>query len=164
MSDTDRILSQMLDRQAVIDRVIEFCRMLDLQDWDLFADCFTDPMSFDYSKHTQKPPYAGPREEYVKLAQRAVTGQECQHISSNHKVTLKGDGAECWSNMTGLHHRYLSDNPAENRYDLYGYYDMTLKRDASGIWRISHITQNIHWTEGNPRVMNPGFMDQGEKN
>jgi hypothetical protein len=42
-------LARLIDRQAVVDVVVQYATGLDRRDWALYAACFTDPCELDFS-------------------------------------------------------------------------------------------------------------------
>ena len=97
-------LARLIDRQAVVDVVVQYAIGLDRRDWALYAACFTDPCEFDFSGWRGQPAVILPPAEWAAKV-RATNGNfdTTQHISSNHVVDFDGpDAATCVSYMTGM--------------------------------------------------------------
>ncbi len=137
-------LALLLDRQAVSDVVIQYATGIDLRRWDVYRDCFTDPVEIDFSSFSGTPAATMPADEWVHRVRSLQDGWDgTQHISSNHVVTLDGDAATCRSYMQAQH-VYEGENTT-----LGGWYTNELVRTPEG-WRIRRCQLDVTWRQGDP--------------
>src|SRR5262245_28147680 len=95
----------LVERQAVVDTVIQYATGIDRRDWDLYAACFTDPCEFDFSSWSGGVPVSMSPATWAARV-RSVNGNfdATQHLSTNHVVTWDGpDRATCVSEMHAQH-------------------------------------------------------------
>jgi hypothetical protein len=107
-----------------------YLRMLDLKQWDEFADTLTPDVRTNYGEHLS----FDDRDSVVafmrgSLGPAIITVHQCHHP----ELSVDGDSARgTW---------YLDDKViiAEQRLLLTGaaFYDDTYRRDDDGVWRIS---------------------------
>ncbi len=162
-------LERLVDRQAIVDVVVQYATGVDRRDWELYARCFTDPCEFDFSGWRGQPAVKmAPHEWAAKV--RATNGNfdTTQHLSTNHVVTFETDDrARCVSNMHAQHwfsaERLVElgqpgrpegtpDPPGGPRWcTLGGFYTNTVVRTADG-WRISRCQLDVTWTTGDPSI------------
>jgi hypothetical protein len=148
-----------LDRQAVVDVVVQYATGVDRRDWALFAACFTDPCEFDFSSWNGQAPALLPVREWVQKV-RSVNGNfdATQHLSTNHVVTLDTAEATCVSYMQAQHWfsaerlnelGHGSDGP--RWCTLGGFYTNSLVRTPDG-WRVSRCQLTVTWITGDPSI------------
>lgn len=85
---TDGMLRELLDKQALLELVIRYCRAVDRADEELFLSCY-HPDAYDYHG-----PYSGsPREMLAALKKGTLGTLEVmvQHAISNSLFELHGD-------------------------------------------------------------------------
>jgi hypothetical protein len=152
-------LRRLLDRQAVVDTVVAYASGIDLHDWDLYRDVFTDPCWFDFSSWSGRPAGSMPADAWVH-AVRSVNGNfdATQHISTNHVVTFHGDDhATCRSYMHAQHYfrpetmAGFGREGAVNTCTLGGYYTNDLVRHPDR-WRIERCRLTVTWQTGDPTI------------
>jgi hypothetical protein len=81
-------LRRAADRQAIFDRVVQYARGLDRQDFDLTADVF-HPDAIDHHGG-----FLGGRSEYVEWVKGAILAHHVTtHLITNHTCELDGDTA-----------------------------------------------------------------------
>jgi 3-phenylpropionate/cinnamic acid dioxygenase small subunit len=147
MSVSDLLL--LTDRAAISDVVIRYARSLDMQDWEMCRSCFADDIEQDYSDFRGEPPASIKADAFVALRREALTGIKTQHLSTNHAVSVEGDGAVCISAMVIF--RFRPDGTADNEFDTHGYYTHSLARTPEG-WKINKVKQTVLWSKGNPQI------------
>jgi hypothetical protein len=166
----ERLLQRLIDRQAIVDVVVQYATGVDRRDWELFAACFTDPCEFDFSGWRGQPPVVmSPHEWAAKVRSTNGNFDTTQHLSTNHVVTFESDErATCVSDMHAQHwfsaERLTelgapSDPPGAPRWcTLGGFYTNTVVRTTDGgadgrhRWRISRCQLDVTWTTGDPTV------------
>lgn len=156
-------LQYLLERQAVVDTVIQYATGIDMHDWDLYRACFTDICHYDFSSWNGNPGVDLPAEQWV-AGVRSVNGNfDCtQHISTNHVVTFAdgspGSGhATCVSYMHAQHFftpetmESLGRGGDVNFCTLGGYYTNQLQRTDAG-WRIANCRLTVTWQTGDRSI------------
>ena len=133
------------DRALIGEQVIKYALAVDRRDWDMFADCFTDPVHVDYSENGV-PAADFARDDLVALVRDALeTYTATQHLSPNHIIEFDQrdpDRAICYSSMFAQHH---SPSPeGDELFVLRGSYTNHMVRTARG-WRIERLIQHIGW-------------------
>ena len=153
-------LQHVLDRQAIIDVVVQYATGIDHRDWELYASCFTDPCEFDFSRWRGQPPVVtSPSEWAAKVRGTNGSFDATQHLSTNHVVRFEGaDDATCVSNMQAQHWfsaarltelGYQADAP--RWCTLGGFYTNSIVRRPDG-WRIRRCQLDVTWITGDPAV------------
>jgi 3-phenylpropionate/cinnamic acid dioxygenase small subunit len=148
--NTETMLRDLLDRDAVRDLVVRFANAFDLRDWNALRACLAAEIFVDYSAFRGEPPRTVTAEAYVDARASALAALRTQHLSTNHQVTLAGDRAECFSAF--LIHRVAPAAPAgADTFDTAGHYWHGCARTPDG-WRIDRIRQTVLWTRGTPEI------------
>ena len=152
---------ELLDRQAIVDVVVQYATGVDRHDWHLYRRCFTDPCEFDFSSWSGQPATVMAADDWVAKV-RGTNGNfdATQHLSTNHVVTFDtADAATCVSYMHAQHWFSAArlaelghPNGDEPRWcTLGGYYTNSLIRTPDG-WRIRRCQLNVTWTTGDPSI------------
>jgi SnoaL-like domain len=133
------------DRALISETVIKYAVAVDRRDWEMFADCFTDPVHADYSANGL-PATDFARDDLVAIVRDAVNGYTAtQHLSPNHLIEFDDhdpDRAICTSYMYAQHHVDATENG--EFLLLRGSYTNHMLRTADG-WRIERLIQHISW-------------------
>jgi ketosteroid isomerase-like protein len=99
---TGSALQALLDRQAVVDVVADFCHRIDEYDIDGLTDVFTDDCFVDYG-----PARGGPVTGRMAVLARIASGQaefrRTQHQLGQSRVHLEGDRADATTYVTATH-------------------------------------------------------------
>jgi hypothetical protein len=175
MSNMDeRVLQRLVDRQAIVDVVVQYATGVDRRDWELYAACFTDPCEFDFSGWRGQPPVVmSPQEWAARVRSTNGNFDTTQHLSTNHVVTFESDErATCVSDMHAQHW-FSADRlielgqtepsggpPTEPRWcTLGGFYTNTVVRtngtngtNVANGWRIARCQLDVTWTTGDPSI------------
>lgn len=137
------------DRALISERVIKYAIAVDRADWEMFGDCFTDPVHADYSENGL-PAADFARDELVGIVRDALSGYTAtQHLSPNHVIEFDEsdpDRAICYSYMYAQH--YTEGSESGTSFLLRGSYTNHMVRASDG-WRIERLTQHISWSESN---------------
>jgi hypothetical protein len=137
------------DRMLIVERVVKYALGVDRRDWDMFADCFTDPVFVDFSA-SGVPAAELERDDLVDLVRVPLSGLTAtQHLSLNHVVEFderEPDRAICFSYMYAQH--YLEDSEGGDLFVFRGNYTNHMLRTPDG-WRIEHLVQHAAWSDGN---------------
>ena len=148
----DSTLQELLDREAIKEVRAQLAQSLDYQDWILFESLFLEEVEADFT------PYGVPaqkvrREELRQSYQHNLSreGLRTQHISSNFRITVHGDAAQCISNFFGQH--YIKGFEGGEEFFLRAEYKDGLIRTENG-WKIHALTLNkLFYVSGNPAIL-----------
>ena len=146
-TDLEARIRQLEDRARISERVIRYAMAVDRRDWEMLADCFTDPVHADYSENGM-PAADFARDDLVGIVRDAVSGfTATQHLSPNHVIEFDQhdpNRAICYSYMYAQH--YVEGSEHNEFILLRGSYSNHLVRAANG-WRIDRLIQHISWRE-----------------
>ncbi|MFE6946507.1 nuclear transport factor 2 family protein [Streptomyces chartreusis] len=152
-SDLELRVRRLEDRALISERVVTYALAIDHRDWELFGDCFTDPLTADYSKAGGWPAGTISRTEHAARVSEMIDGfTVTQYLSPNHIIEFDGSDpnrAVCYSYMFAQH--LLEDSEYGDSYLLRGTYTNHMLRTPSG-WQIERITLRGKWSDGNPGV------------
>jgi ketosteroid isomerase-like protein len=127
---TGDALSTLLDRAAIEDVLVRFCRGVDRLDEDLVRSCFHDDAVDDHGM------FRGPASEfapYVVASARSMLAT--QHCISNVTVTFDGDVASSESYVHVVLRIRGEDGPAD--HTIFARYVDRFERRAGGEWLIA---------------------------
>jgi hypothetical protein len=136
-------VQELLDKQAVYEVVLRYCRGIDRLDLEAVRDCY-HPDGVDH--HTG---FSGPRDDYVRWVGEGLGRFEgTMHVVANHLVELDGDVA--FSETYGNAHHWGSppDDPGLNFVSGFRYVDRLERR--AGVWRIAERHAVREWTRAIP--------------
>jgi hypothetical protein len=152
-ADLESRIRQLEDRALIGERVIKYAMGVDRADWEMFADCFTDPVHADFSV-SGVPAADFARDDLVDLVRVPLSGfTATQHLSPNHVIEFDendSDRAICYSYMYAQH--YLEDSEGGDFFLLRGSYTNHMLRTSDG-WRIESLTQHVSWSDGNQNAL-----------
>lgn len=132
-------------RTDIIETIYRFANGLDLKDWQMVRDCFTETIATDYGDLRGDVESYISADDYVAKRQVALSPLQTQHLSSNHIIKIDGDTAICQSQM--LIYR-KKDNTFFNTHCFYEHH--LVKRDNQ--WKISAVKQRVWWSEGDATI------------
>ena len=90
----DEALQQLLDKQAINELLVRYCRGADRGDADLIAACYHEGAIEDHGGT-----FTGPAEDYVAMLRRILpSAPRMSHLITNILIELEGDRAwsECY--------------------------------------------------------------------
>jgi SnoaL-like domain len=152
-TDLQSRLQRLEDRAQISEQVIKYAMGVDRRDWDMFTDCFTDPVYADFSAGGM-PARHYARDDFVAEVSFALNGfTATQHLSPNHVIefdAIDPDRAICHSYMFAQH--LLEGAEAGDYYLLHGSYTNHMCRTDTG-WRIERIVQHRSWEYGNTNAV-----------
>ncbi|WP_244790968.1 nuclear transport factor 2 family protein [Streptomyces sp. BJ20] len=158
---SDDKLQLLIDHAAIADALHRYTAGLDHGDADLLASSLTEDAMVDLTPATSKIgldfPALKPRDTVVGALIPAVGPLDTSHVISNIRATVDGDTAHV--NCYAMAQHYLPQEgpePDRTRHALMmNRYDADLTRDGSA-WRISRLTIDNAWFEGDETVLLPG--------
>jgi len=155
-------IQTLLDRVAIVDVMSNYATGLDARDWNLWRSVFIDEVVFDLSA------WSGQKAQLLQV-DRVVRAQArifaelsvTQHFFTNHRIVIDGDSARCRMHMRAEHWLKplplvegvsTSEDPINDRYTMFGYYDDKLVRTSEG-WKIREMQLKVTRSEGPRSVM-----------
>lgn len=139
-------LQQLLDKDAIRDLVLRYCRAIDRRDYDALAELYHDDATDDHS-----PMYQGSAKGYLEwLPSMLETMTVTSHMVQNHLIVVDGDRAEGEVSMISYH---LTRDPdgADIEIVIGGrYLDHYEKRDA--VWRFARRKIVMDWNQIQPSL------------
>jgi SnoaL-like domain len=162
MVDTDA--AWLAERTRIVESIYRIAYHNDQNDWDNFAEGFTDPVEIDFSG----APYGGdrshlvPRDKWIAAASSPSRIRRTQHHESVYWVEINGNEATA---VTYVIARHLLDGPdgTQCALDEGGYYTHTLLK-YEGKWRVRRLKYSQLWAHGDPqaeRMIKEDGLSQG---
>jgi SnoaL-like domain len=135
----DRQLQELLDKQAIHEVVLRYCRGIDRVDREMVRDCYWPEATDEHGSFT------GTRDEYVSWVFDRMLGryEMTMHFIGNVLIELDGDWAK--SEAYGIaFHRTRSDKAEHNLRTGFRYVDDFERRGEQ--WRIARRICALDWT------------------
>jgi 3-phenylpropionate/cinnamic acid dioxygenase small subunit len=144
-------LQDLLDREAIKEVRALFAQALDYKDWTLLESLFLEEVDTDFTSYGIAPQRVR-REELAGSYRHNLNreGLRTQHITSNFRIVVHGNSAQCTSNFIGQH--YIQGFEGGEEFYLRGEYRDQLVRTESG-WKISALTFTLFYVSGNPAIL-----------
>ena len=140
-------LRELLDRRAIEDLVLRYCRGIDRLDAEAVRDCY-HPDGTD--RHTG---FHGRRDEFVAWVMEAVRRFDgTMHLVGNHLSELDGEAAVAETYGLAFHWGTPADEAQLNFVSAFRYVDRLERRE--GVWRIRARTAVREWT----RALDEGWI------
>ena len=158
MSDTDPLLRELLDKQAITEVIHLYCRGIDRVDCDMLRGLFHRDSTHKHGA------FSGRSHDFIELAVEQVSKlRSTTHQIGNVLIRLDGDTAYTEAYYF-VHHRVPAPSglPADDEdYLAHGrYIDRFERRD--GIWKISHRNGIWDWRIWR-KASDRGFYDLPEE-
>jgi 3-phenylpropionate/cinnamic acid dioxygenase small subunit len=135
----DTALQGLIDRQAIQDVLLRYCRGVDRRDFDLVRSCYHDDA---YDLHGS---YEGGPDGFIEHLKRNARWDATMHVIGNQLIELDGDLARCESYCIS-YHRHEAE--AEDMVIGLRYVDRVERRQ--GEWRIAHRVCAMEWSRVDP--------------
>lgn len=135
----DPALQALLDKQAICEVVLRYCRGVDRMDRALVRACFHDDAIDDHGS------FRGGIEDLLEWMW-GLLGKfdRTMHLIGNQLVEVRGDVARCESYGVAFH-RGDASKPHRNLVSGFRYIDR-FERRADREWRIARRTVTTEWT------------------
>ena len=133
-------LQTLLDRHAIADVVLRYCRGIDRLDLELVRDCYHDDATDEHGS------FRGTRDEYVEWVAGVLarfTGT--MHVVANQLIEIDGDDARSETYGVAYHWGDPPDDHRRNFSTGFRYVDRFARRD--GVWRIAGRVAVHEWTQ-----------------
>ena len=141
-------LQRIIDRQAIIDLLIQYATALDTRNWRLLEQCFLPDAVDDYGENAGRHEGYPAIEEVVRFFLEDLDSS--QHLLGNYVVEIEGDRATASCYLHAQH--YLEETKGGDTYTVGGNYEDEIIRTSDG-WRIKHRKLMVTWVEGNPDLV-----------
>ena len=143
-------LQQLSDRAEIADVLVGEAGAMDRRDWDTWESRFTPDAFIDYTANDGAR--GNPAEVRAWLA--AVLGRftACQHLSSNHEISLQGDRATVRS-MQYIGVRTEAPEGSRVLFSGIWFRDEFIRSDAG--WRICSRIEELAWRHNFPQDFRP---------
>jgi hypothetical protein len=139
----DMALQGLVDRQAIQDVLLRYCRGVDRRDFALVRTCYHDDA---YDFHGS---YEGGPDGFIEHLQRNARWDATMHFIGNQLIELDGDVARCESYCVSHHRKEATETePAHDMVIGLRYVDRMERR--RGAWRIAHRVCAMEWSRVDP--------------
>ncbi len=151
--DTEKILQEMLDKEAIMQNQYQYAWCVDTKNWEEFANVFSDDLVVDMRyRFPDKPVAHYAPKEWAENVKKIVSGlQATQHFMSNFKIDVDGDTATCRCYVRAMH--FLPNMDGDPWMQCFSLYNNKYKRTEKG-WKISFLKITHWWWEGNQDLYN----------
>jgi hypothetical protein len=145
----DPEVQALLDKQAIHEVVLRYCRGVDRCDRDLVRDCYWPEAVDEHGSFT------GTRDEYLEwLFERMLPRYSMtMHFVGNVLVEVDGDRGR--SEAYGVSwHRLVPERQGDDLVSSFRYIDDMERRTVDGVaqWRIARRTCTLEWCRVNERA------------
>jgi len=133
----------LVDRQAIHDTVLRYCRGIDRLDRELVQDCYHPDATDEHG------PFRGTVDEFLEWVWPLLAHyRSTMHVVANHLVEVRGDLAR--SEAYGIaYHRADDPDPKRNLTVGFRYLDR-FERRQGGPWRIARRVATTEWVRATP--------------
>jgi 3-phenylpropionate/cinnamic acid dioxygenase small subunit len=146
----DARLAAHLDKQDIIESILRYASGIDMRNWALYRQCFTDELEVDFTSWSGGTPRKLSADDWVAGVRSTLSGFEgTQHTLTNFVIDLRGDEATAVVYMSAQH--YLPNAQGDNTLLIGGYYTHDLVRAATD-WKIRRARLTVTWTVGNRHI------------
>jgi hypothetical protein len=129
----------LVDRQAVADVVLRYCRGIDRLDLELVRSCYHADATDEHGT------FVGTRDEYVEWVAGVLTRfTGTMHVVANQLIEVQGDGARSETYGVAYHWGDPPDDHRRNFATGFRYVDQFARRDDE--WRIARRIAVREWT------------------
>lgn len=131
---------QLLDKQAIHEVVLRYCRGIDRMDLDLVRSCYHDDATDDHGT------FVGTADEFVAWVTRLLPRYTAtMHLVANHLTEFAPDDPDrARSETYGIAHHRTTDGPPQANLTIgFRYIDDFTRR--TGHWRISRRVATTEW-------------------
>ena len=133
-------VGDLVDRQAIADVVLRYCRGIDRLDLDLVRSCYHADATDEHGT------FLGTRDEYVDWVAGVLTRfTGTMHVVANQLIEVHGDDAHSETYGVAYHWGDPPDDHRRNFTTGFRYVDRFARRD--GEWRIARRVAVREWTQ-----------------
>jgi len=143
-------LSELVEKEAVVETITRLFVSTDRRDWEAVRSCLADRVMFDMSS-------LGGAEAAEVDARSIIEGWEkglrelkaVHHQAGNFLIELDGDRATAFCYAIASH--YLPNASGQNTRVFVGSYDFGMEK-TTGRWRIDAFRFNLKYIDGNRQL------------
>jgi SnoaL-like domain len=103
-AEMEENLKQLLDERDIINIVNSIGINADRRNWGVLSQAFAGEVLLDYSSMGSPVEKLKPAEIIIRWKALLPGFKMTQHIITNHRVTITGDEAECFSYVVATHY------------------------------------------------------------
>jgi len=147
----EQMVQELFDQEAIKEIRSLLAQALDYKDWTLFESLFMEEIDTDFTAYGVAPQRVR-REDLRQSYQHNLSreGLRTQHISSNFRITIDADTAQCTSNFLAQH--YIQGFDGGEEFFLRAEHHDLLTRTTAG-WKIRALTFKMFYVSGNPAIL-----------
>jgi hypothetical protein len=152
--DAARELATLLEKDRIVDTIVELFVRTDQRDWPAVLECFAEEVWFDMSSLTGVPASASRARDIVAGWEQGLAAlRAVHHQAGNFRVKVLADeaNASCYAIAT----HYLPNASGRNTRTFVGGYDLRLRKDAAR-WRITSFRFDVKYVDGNLELERSG--------
>jgi len=149
-------LQILLEEDKIKKLQYQYARAVDLHDYQLLLDCFTETIAVDFTDYLPEARFDDlPAKDWVNMVRQLTEPLDAtQHLMSNFDIEIQGDTASALIYLRAMH--YLPNNRGENHAECGGYYQNTYKK-IGNLWKIKSMKLTYSFWLGNQYVATTGF-------
>jgi hypothetical protein len=149
--NTDQVLQQLLDENAIRLVVDGISIAVDDKEWQTCRDYFLPEIDVDFTSLTGGEPLRMKADDLVFGGWRLNLYQDklSHHMHTGHRIIINRDSATCFTK--GLAWNKLDRAVGDNLWEVWGNYTHTLERTPVG-WKCSGITFLATHGRGNEKI------------
>jgi SnoaL-like domain len=152
-SELELKVQWLVDRAQISDLLYSFAAALDTKNWRAYADNYMDGGYIELPDPESKDggTFILNKEKMLESVPKSLERYSAtHHISSNHQITIDGEGATARSYLQAVH---VSGDPHEH-WTAGGWYDSWFRRKRSG-WKFAKVKLTPVWLAGSIKAIKP---------
>ena len=142
--DRERLLDELIAKEAIRDVILRFARGLDRLDWESVRNCYWDDAYDDHG------PFKGTPDEFVAWGRKFLPSwtESTSHLILNCLIELDGSVAHVETYSIGCHRAVDAGGTPYDLFTQIRYIDRFERR--IGEWRIASRVLAWDWTRNDP--------------
>ena len=146
----DDRLQRHLDKHDIIDSILRYATGIDMRDWALYRQVFTDEVVIDFTSWGGGQVNTMRADHWVAGVRSTLSGFDgTQHTLTNFVIDLRGDEATAVVHMSAQH--FLPNDRGDSTLTIGGFYTHELVRFPDD-WKIRKAKLTVTWTTGNRHI------------
>ena len=133
----------------ITETMARYGRAIDSHDFDLLATCFTDDAVIRYAQFGEEIRGRQALTEYLEHSLSRLDAT--QHLFGNFEIETDGGAGRMRCYVHAQHVRH--DAPGGHLFTVAGRYDNAIVCGDDGLWRMTSLTFEPMWTNGNPNLL-----------
>jgi hypothetical protein len=141
-------LSQLIEKDRIIDTINRLFIATDNRDWSAVRDCLAGEVLLDMTSVAGGQPVRQTGAEVAAGWEQGLRPLEAvHHQAGNYRVDLRGEEASAF--CYGIASHYRKTRSGRNSRMFVGSYDFHLRYQQQGGWRIDSFRFNLKYIDGN---------------